>query len=221
MAANNVADFAAELKITSAHLLEQLKAAGVAKSRDADLLSEQDKTQLLDYLRQAHGNRETKAKITLTRKSTTEIKKTDSNTGRARTIQVEVKKKRVLVKRDPSELAAEGELVDGEQPQSEVPEAIEAAAAPVAVDVPVEPPVVVPEPIPEPVVVPEPEPEPVVTEPVAAAEAEAAIEVAPVEPAPAEAVAGVAPSDAAPGASAGAPRAAASIINEAEAAPAR
>ena len=41
-------------------------------------------------------------KITLTRKQTSEIKKSDS-TGRARTIQVEVRKKRVFVKRDPSE----------------------------------------------------------------------------------------------------------------------
>ena len=50
-------------------------------------------------MRQSHGAREAKNKITLTRKQTTEIKKSDS-TGKARTIQVEVRKKRVLVKRD-------------------------------------------------------------------------------------------------------------------------
>ena len=109
MAATNVANFAAELKITSSHLLEQLKAAGVSKTKDSDDLTEQDKSQLLEYLRQSHGSKETKTKITLTRKQTTEIKKADSTTGRARTIQVEVKKKRVFVKRDPSELAAEAE----------------------------------------------------------------------------------------------------------------
>jgi translation initiation factor IF-2 len=110
MAATNVANFAAELKITPAHLLEQLKAAGVSKTKDSDDLTEQDKSQLLEYLRQSHGSKETKTKITLTRKQTTEIKKADSTTGRARTIQVEVKKKRVFVKRDPSELAAEAEV---------------------------------------------------------------------------------------------------------------
>ncbi len=109
MAATNVANFAAELKITPSHLLEQLKAAGVSKTKDSDDLTEQDKSQLLEYLRQSHGSKETKTKITLTRKQTTEIKKADSTTGRARTIQVEVKKKRVFVKRDPSELAAEAE----------------------------------------------------------------------------------------------------------------
>ncbi len=129
MAANNVADFAAELKITAAHLLEQLKAAGVAKSREADVLSEQDKAQLLDYLRQAHGSRETKTKITLTRKSTTEIKKADSTTGRARTIQVEVKKKRVFVKRDPAELAAEAEALEADAVQAEAALAAEIASS--------------------------------------------------------------------------------------------
>jgi len=109
MAATNVANFAAELKITPSHLLEQLKAAGVSKTKDSDDLTEQDKSQLLEYLRQSHGSKETKTKITLTRKQTTEIKKADSTTGRARTIQVEVKKKRVFVKRDPLELAAEAE----------------------------------------------------------------------------------------------------------------
>src|SRR5262249_36981533 len=66
---------------------------------DDTLLTEQDKTQLLEYLRAVHGTKETKNKITLTRRQTTEIKKADS-TGKARTIQVEVRKKRVLIKRD-------------------------------------------------------------------------------------------------------------------------
>jgi translation initiation factor IF-2 len=80
-------------------LLEQLKAAGVHKQQAEDTLSEQDKTRLLEYLRKAHGATEAKSKITLTRKQTSEIKKSDS-TGKSRTIQVEVKKKRVFVKRD-------------------------------------------------------------------------------------------------------------------------
>ncbi len=100
MAHTNVAQFAKELGVPSALLLEQLHAAGVNKKLvDDTLLTEQDKTQLLEYLRSVHGTKETKNKITLTRRQTTEIKKADS-TGKARTIQVEVRKKRVLVKRD-------------------------------------------------------------------------------------------------------------------------
>src|SRR4051812_28172362 len=70
-----------------------------------DSLSEQDKSRLLEYLRKAHGSLEAKNKITLTRKQTSEIKKTDA-TGKYRTVQVEVRKKRVFVKRDPAEVAA-------------------------------------------------------------------------------------------------------------------
>ena len=100
MAQMNVAQFAKELGLASAMLLEQLQAAGIGKALGDDtVLTEHDKTQLLDYLRRVHGAKDTKNKITLTRRQTTEIKKSDS-TGKARTIQVEVKKKRVLVKRD-------------------------------------------------------------------------------------------------------------------------
>ena len=102
MAAMNVSQFATELNLPAALLLEQLRAAGLDKSGAEDALSEQDKAKLLDYLREVHGHKDAKTKITLTRKQTTEIKKSDS-TGKARTIQVEVRKKRVLVKRDTPE----------------------------------------------------------------------------------------------------------------------
>ena len=105
MAQTSVAQFASELKVPPSVLLEQLRAAGVEKRVPEDALSEQDKSRLLEYLRRSHGSVEPKNKITLTRKQTSEIKKSDS-TGKARTIQVEVRKKRVFVKRDPAELAA-------------------------------------------------------------------------------------------------------------------
>ena len=91
----NVAQFAAELGLPVALLLEQLKAAGVGKEQESDSLSEKDKAQLLEHLRQAHGAEKPAKKITLTRRETTEIKKADSS-GRARTIQVEVRKRRVV-----------------------------------------------------------------------------------------------------------------------------
>jgi translation initiation factor IF-2 len=103
MAQINVTEFAKELGLPPALLIEQLQAAGVKKALAADTsLTEKDKTQLLDYLRQSHGAKEAKQKITLTRRQTTEIKKSDG-AGKSRTIQVEVRKKRVLVKRDAVE----------------------------------------------------------------------------------------------------------------------
>ncbi len=105
MGQSSVAQFARELNLPAELLLEQLKAAGVSKSTPEDRLTEQDKTALLDYLRKGHGAEAPKDKITLTRRSVTEIRKADSS-GKARTIQVEVRKKRVLVRRDLGEEAA-------------------------------------------------------------------------------------------------------------------
>ena len=101
MASNNVAQFATELKMSADVLLTQLRSAGVVKGSISDALSKEDKERLLDHLRRTHGvdaDRDTK-KITLTRKETTEIKQADA-TGKSRTIQVEVRKKRTFVKRD-------------------------------------------------------------------------------------------------------------------------
>ena len=106
MSSTNVEKFAAELKMPAEVLLEQLREAGVKKNSPADTLTEADKEQLLAALRRAHGGDDGKKKITLTRKQTSEIKQADG-TGKARTIQVEVRKKRVFVKRDQAEAAPE------------------------------------------------------------------------------------------------------------------
>jgi len=130
VAATSVAQFASELKVPPSVLLEQLRAAGVEKRAPDDALSESDKSRLLEYLRRAHGSAEPKNKITLTRKQTSEIIKKSDTSGRARTIQVEVRKKRVFVKRDPAELAAQGaaEATEAETPAEAMPEAPAPAA---------------------------------------------------------------------------------------------
>nr|WP_315472423.1 translation initiation factor IF-2 [uncultured Undibacterium sp.] len=103
MASNNVAQFATELKMSADLLLTQLNAAGVTKASASDVLSKEDKDKLLEHLRRSHGVAPDadKKKITLTRKETTEIKQADA-TGKTRTVQVEVRKKRTFVKRDES-----------------------------------------------------------------------------------------------------------------------
>ena len=115
----SVAQFAAELKMPPLALIEQLAKAGVVKQASSDLLSEQDKTRLLDFLRKSHGETAPKAKITLTRKQTTEIKAADA-TGKSRTIQVEVRKKRTFVKRD-AEVAGEAPVQEPPAPSGAAP----------------------------------------------------------------------------------------------------
>ena len=100
MSSTTVAEFASELKKSTETLLEQLKSAGVAKTSAADALTEGDKHKLLSFLQASHGTATAdRKKITLVKKSTSEIKQADA-TGKARTIQVEVRKKRTFIKRD-------------------------------------------------------------------------------------------------------------------------
>ena len=101
MAVTTVAQFASQLNRPTTALLEQLHSAGVTKQSADDALTENDKERLLEFLRNSHGTVPSaeRKKITLVKKSTTEIKQADAS-GRARTIQVEVRKKRVFVKRD-------------------------------------------------------------------------------------------------------------------------
>lgn len=93
-----VEQFANELGMLPDALLEQLQTAGVSKQSGEEIITEGDKKQLLEYLRKSHGAAETtRKKIALTRKKTTEIKKSDV-AGKQRTIEVKVRKTRVYTK---------------------------------------------------------------------------------------------------------------------------
>jgi len=173
----NVEQFAQELKLPPQLLLEQLKAAGVSKNDIVDPVTETDKAHLLDYLRKMHGGgTETgKTKITITRKQTGEIRKTDS-TGKSRTIQVEVRKSRTYVKRDATAQGTEAQPAVEAAPEAIPAPPTEVSAEPVVETRPEAP---VPEPVVEPVAAKpvKAKAKPVATEP-AAVEAVAAAEVA-------------------------------------------
>lgn len=110
MASKTVNDFARELKLAPELLLEQLRAAGVAKRDVTDELSEADKSRLFESLRAQRTQQE--RKISMTRKETSVIKQSDAS-GRAHTIQVEVRRKRVFVK-NPQVLAEEQARLEAE-----------------------------------------------------------------------------------------------------------
>src|SRR5450755_1489675 len=121
MASTTVAQLAAELNRPAAALLEQLQSAGVSKASTDDSVTESDKARLLDHLRSSHGAAAAveRKKITLTRKSTSEIKQADSS-GKARTIQVEVRKKRTFVKRDEAPSAPVEDAAAAESREAEL-----------------------------------------------------------------------------------------------------
>ena len=135
MSLNTVAEFAKELHKSPQDLLEQLHAAGVAKKSASDALSDSDKQQLLAHLKNTSGVGDgERKKITLTKRSTSEIKQADA-TGKARTIQVEVRKKRTFIQReDPAEVAARAaQAVQAEQENQELVRREEQARQEVAV----------------------------------------------------------------------------------------
>jgi len=102
-------------------LLDQIKEAGLtADSADA-LISDKDKLQLLDYLRSQHGkgaasSDEKPRKITLKRKSVTELK-ASSGAGRGRTVAIEVRKKRTISKPGTVETATTEEPAEASKPK--------------------------------------------------------------------------------------------------------
>ncbi len=115
MANKTVFEFAQELKVAAKTLLTQLKAAGVSKNSESDELSEGDKTKLLESLRLERASEgdgtapKHPRRITVTRKEKSVIRKADA-TGRTRTVQVEVRRRRVFVKNPAIEAAQKAEV---------------------------------------------------------------------------------------------------------------
>src|SRR5512139_1505637 len=104
-----VKHFAETIGVPVDRLLLQLKEAGVNVMGADDLLGDDDKVKLLDRLRHKHGapssepvSEEEEAgpkKITLKRRTTSELKQTSTAAGKGKTVTVEVRKKRTYVKR--------------------------------------------------------------------------------------------------------------------------
>ncbi|HTV77431.1 MAG TPA: translation initiation factor IF-2, partial [Steroidobacteraceae bacterium] len=90
------------LKVPVDRLLVQLDQAGIKVAGPDDHISDEAKLELLTHLRRSHGSEEEGSaprKITLRRKTQSELKLA-SNQGRARTVNVEVRRTRNYVKRD-------------------------------------------------------------------------------------------------------------------------
>ncbi|HEX4911373.1 MAG TPA: translation initiation factor IF-2 [Permianibacter sp.] len=106
MAELTVAKLAESVGTPVEKLLEQLKDAGIAVKGETSTITEQQKQDLLAYLRKSHGEDTSgPQRITLQRKSLSTLK-VATTTGTTKQVQVEVRKKRTFVKRTPEELAA-------------------------------------------------------------------------------------------------------------------
>lgn len=108
-------------------LLKQMKEAGLKHTAAEETVSDDEKQALLTFLKTSHGeSTAAPKKITLKRKTLSTLR-TSGSAGR-KTVNVEVRKKRTYVKRDPAELIAE----------AAAEEELKANADAVAVEAPVE-----------------------------------------------------------------------------------
>ena len=126
MAEVTVKQFAEVVGISIDRLLEQLQEAGLEKEGADANLTDSEKMELLGHLRRKHGKEEVGAdggpkKVTLNRKSTSELKLSGSH-GKGKSVTVEVRKKRTYIKRSVV-LEKETERVESERAQREEVEA--------------------------------------------------------------------------------------------------
>lgn len=131
MTQNTVSSLAADLKLPVEEILAQLKNAGRPQRNADDEINDIDRQILLDSLKAARGSASTgKTKITLTKKEKKVITQPASG-GRTHSIQVEVRRKKVLVKRSDIEAKAreEAERAAAEILRQKEQEALAKAAA--------------------------------------------------------------------------------------------
>jgi translation initiation factor IF-2 len=129
MAEVTVSQFAEVLKVPVDRLLVQLDQAGIKVSGPDARISDDAKLELLTHLRRSHGSEAdgdgAPRKITLRRKTQSELKLA-SNQGRARTVNVEVRRKRTYIKRDVLEEQARAQQDEIDHRRREAEEAARA-----------------------------------------------------------------------------------------------
>jgi translation initiation factor IF-2 len=129
MAEVTVSQFAEVLKVPVDRLLVQLDQAGIKVSGPDARISDDAKLELLTHLRRSHGSEAdgdgAPRRITLKRKTQSELKLA-SNQGRARTVNVEVRRTRNYIKRDVLEERARAQQDEIDHRRREAEEAARA-----------------------------------------------------------------------------------------------
>jgi len=119
-----VKDLAGTVGVTAERLVEQLNEAGISVSKPDDQITEEQKQTLLSFLQDRHGKSTDSTvaapkKITLKRKSVSEIKLAGAAKRGGKSVSVEVRKKRTYVKRSAAEEAeAAAELVKEQEAEA-------------------------------------------------------------------------------------------------------
>ena len=105
MADKTVKELADMVGKTASAVQQQLVDAGLPARAEDDLVSEVEQEKLVTYLKQSHGQQE-KRRISLKSKTTSTARVTGSS-GKSKSVNVEVRKKKVFEKPDPEKMAEE------------------------------------------------------------------------------------------------------------------
>ncbi|MDD2724383.1 MAG: translation initiation factor IF-2 [Methylovulum sp.] len=121
MSDKTVRQLAEVVKIPLERLLEQLKEAGLSASSPDDVISEDEKMQLLGHLRKRHGKQEDSTassprRVTLERRKVMEIKQSTAPGSSSKTISVEVRKKKTYIKRPEMVEAEPAQIIEPIKP---------------------------------------------------------------------------------------------------------
>ena len=144
MAEVTVKQLADVVGVSVERLLKQMQEAGIDNKNDSSVVSETERQTLLAYLKRSHGddaNNGEPKKITLKRKTTSQLKVSGAS-GKRKTVNIEVRKKRTYVKRTeleepkPEPVVAE---VPAPEPQVEQPVVEPQPVAPAVAEAPAEP----------------------------------------------------------------------------------
>ncbi|MDN5418046.1 MAG: translation initiation factor IF-2 associated domain-containing protein, partial [Acinetobacter sp.] len=107
MTDKSIQELAVSVGLPVAKLLDQVREAGLPQKQAEDKISTEQQDVLVNHLKKAHGQDTGQAgQITLKRK-TTSTAKVASTSGKAKTINVEVRKKHTFTKPDPEQIKAE------------------------------------------------------------------------------------------------------------------
>ncbi len=110
-------------------LLEQVREAGLPQRKADDIITTEQQDRLMNHVKKTQGSDGHAGQITLKRK-TTSTAKVASTSGKAKTINVEVRKKHTFVKPDPEQIKAEAlAKAKAEQQAKAAPEQNTAQAA--------------------------------------------------------------------------------------------
>ncbi|WP_305856310.1 translation initiation factor IF-2 [Balneatrix alpica] len=130
MAEVTVQQLAEVVGVPVERLLSQMQEAGLEHGRATDVVSEKERMTLLQHLKRSHGGDEESEddsaprKITLKRKTTSQLKVSNSS-GKKKTVNIEVRKKRTYVKREEAEQQAQQEQQTAEQERQQRQKAVE------------------------------------------------------------------------------------------------